>query len=101
MCVPFNAVLVASLRRVVFTTGPTGTGSDGSSGFGVCQAPPSHLSSWLSFGVLYSLSTVFCTIMFSCRSIGRMFSSWCSGSRGVVWKVPKISLTALFWTFWS
>jgi hypothetical protein len=35
------------------------------------------------------------------RSMGRIVSSWCSSSQGVVRNVPNMILTALFWTICS
>jgi hypothetical protein len=98
---PLAGILAAISRSVVFTLLRIGAGSGRSSGDGVCHAPPSLLRSWLSLGALYSLSAEFWTIMFSYRSMGRMFKSWCKGSRGVVRNVPDISLTASFWTVCS
>src|SRR6266446_2951766 len=98
---PFAGTLLASSCRVVLTLWRIGAGSGRSPGVEVYQAPPSLLSSWLPFGVLYSRRAEFWTSMFSRKSIGKMFSSWWRGSRGVVRKVPEINLTASFWTTWS
>jgi hypothetical protein len=98
---PFTGTLSASSLRVVLVLALFGAGSGRSLAFVDCHALPSLFNSWLSFGALYNLKAVFWSIMSRRRSMGRMFSSWCRGSRGVVRKVPDISFTASFCTICS
>ena len=92
---------VASLHSVDAVLLLFGMGSGGSLGSSMCHSPSRHLKSWLSCGTLYRCSAEFCKSMFSLTSMGKIASSWCKGSQGVVQNVPKMILTASFRTVWS
>lgn len=88
---PLGGVLAASVRRVVDALALLGVGREVVRGRGV----PGYAEAYqkLAFFGILCRNAVF--------SIGRMVSSWCRGSRGVVGKVPERILTASFWTVWS
>ena len=65
------------------------------------QGPERHLSGWLLWGSLYSLSAELRVSISSLRSMGGIKSIWWRGSLGAMLNEPLMTLTASFWTLWS
>ena len=95
---PLAGTQVASLHSVDVALLLFGVGSSGSLGSGMYHSPSRHLKSWLSCSTLYRCSAEFCKSMFSLTSMGKIVSSWCKGSQGMVQNVPEMILAASFWT---